>query len=306
MRAFGCRHRSEDSALRDAPPNPYLTPCFLCGRLRCVACEVLDTRLRKASATHAAALRARQIRHRTKYHAGRRSMENTPPWLLDELALTTTGAPSGIAVRRTLAAGALAGLCLAGLLQPAGILLISCVAGGVLALSLVRFQSPLVRAERAFRAGRLGEALALYARAGRHDQVLASLQIRLPVWVPKAELVAAARELLALQRSLRLARTAGVSATLTASIAQEAAAATQQLWRRADRIALVVAQRADPRSVAAALGEEAEQFVRLAEAAARARDGLALATVRGGAAELEPLRLGLELVGEQARESSRH
>jgi hypothetical protein len=291
--------------MHDARPNPYLTPCFLCGRLRCVACEVLDTRLRKAPATQVAALRARQSRHRAKYHVGQRSVSGTPPWFLDDLALQATGADGDAAARRTVAVGVLAGLCLIGLLQPGGVLLIPCVAGGVLALRLVRSQSLLARAERAFRAGRLGEALALYARAGRHDQVLACLQVRLPVWVPKAELVTAARELLALQRGLRPARAAGVSTALTASIAQEAAAATEQLWRRVDRIALVVAQRADPRTVAPALAEEAAQFVRLAEAAARARDGLALAILRGGAAELEPPRLGLELIGEQARELGR-
>ncbi|MGH2589081.1 MAG: hypothetical protein ACRDJE_29510 [Dehalococcoidia bacterium] len=203
--------------MHDARPNPYLTPCFLCGGLRCVACEVLDTRLRTASATQAATLHARQIRHRAKYHADRRSMEDTPPWLLDDLAVQATGAPRGITTRHAVAVGTLAGLCLAGLLQPAG-----------------------------------------------------------------------------------------VSAALTASIAQETAAATEQLWRRADRIALVAAQQADPVTVAPALAEEAEQLARLAEAAARARDGLALATVRGGAAELEPLCLGLELVGEQVHESIRH
>jgi hypothetical protein len=268
-RASGCRHRPPDTAPGDARPNPYRTPCLLCGWQRCVACERFDARIRAATPNQIAALRAGQSRHWAKYHVSQPPLEDSAAWFSEVLAMQTADRRHGILSR------------------------------------IVRIRSPQARAERAFRAGHLGTALALFARAGRDDQVLTCLRIRLPVWAAKAELLAAARELLDLRRAVQLAKRGGVSATLTAGIDQEAAAASHQLWQRADRLALVAAQRPDPRTVASLLTEEAERLTRLAEAAARARDALALATLRGGAAALEPLRLGLELTGTHASEFAR-
>lgn len=223
-----------------------------------------------------------------------------------------------ISILVTVVAGVLAGICLAlavrfGLLDPllsvvelpalAGLLCVPFL--GALALRISRRHSPLDRAERAFRAGRLGEALERYARAGRDEQVLACLQIRLPIWVPKAELIAAARELLALRSGVRLARAAGLSPALTAGVAADTERALSHVWRSAGRIALAAALSLDPRGMADDLAADAHDLARLAEAASEMRAALARAALRGGV-ELEPLIVGLRLAGEQARELRCH
>ncbi len=265
-----CRHRLADRADAGTRPNPYRTHCFLCGGQRCVACERFEQRLVTARPHQVAALRSGQANHWAKYHTQHPPLDTTAAWVAETLAVQADHHRHGLLAR------------------------------------LAWCWSPLARAERTFHAGRLGDALALATRAGREDRILAYLQVRLPVWAAKAELLAAARELLVLRQSVTLAQRGGVSATLTAGIAQDTATALDQLWQRADRLALVAAQQPTPDTIAPLLAEEASLLRGLAEAAVRARDGLALATLRGGAATLEPIRLGLDLRGTDARSYARH
>jgi hypothetical protein len=222
-------------------------------------------------------------------------------FLVTAVAGTLTGTWLALAIRLWLLDPPLSTVGLAALV---GFLCVPVLGALVLAPRIFRRHSSLGRAERAFHAGRLGEALERFARAGRDERVLTCLQVRLPTWVPKVELIAAVRELLALRSCVRRARAAGLSPTLTAGVAADTERALDQVWRRADRIALAAALGLEPRRVVDDLAADARDLLRLAEAAAETRRQLALATMRG-VEEVESLLIGLRLTGEQARDLAR-
>ncbi len=128
--------------------------------------------------------------------------------------MSSTHAPLPLYALVTGVAGLMTGLCLAILLRPdpLGFLLllalVLCLVALLLAplLGLLRpvarllhWCSATARAERAFRAGRLADAVALYAGADEAEAAVRCLLVRLPAWAPKHELAAATRELLGRQ-----------------------------------------------------------------------------------------------------------
>ena len=130
--------------------------------------------------------------------------------------------------------------------------------------------------------GRLGESLRRDAVAGRADALLRRLDLALPDWPVTATLIEVARELLELERNVATARDAGVPDAVTDRLADEAQAAGEALWRRADRICAVAAYRIETPSLLEALERENEQLLQLRGAIREARTGLAELTLAGG------------------------
>jgi hypothetical protein len=130
--------------------------------------------------------------------------------------------------------------------------------------------------------GRLGDSLRRDAVAGRDDALLRRLDLALPNWPVSATLLEVARELLELEHNVAIARDAGVPAAVTDRLADEAQAAGEALWRRADRLCAVGAYRIETPSLLEALEQEAEQLGQLRAAIREARTGLAELTLAGG------------------------
>jgi hypothetical protein len=97
------------------------------------------------------------------------------------------------------------------------------------------------RAERAERAGHIGEALQRYAEQGNGARLQQCLSRVLPNWPVRTSLLRASSELVELGKSIPIARTNGVPETMTDWLAQEAQTAAEALWASADRIAAVAA-----------------------------------------------------------------
>jgi hypothetical protein len=129
---------------------------------------------------------------------------------------------------------------------------------------------------------RLGASLRRDAVAGREDVILRRLNRELPKWPVAATLIEVARELLELERNVATAREAGVPDAVTDRLAEEAQAAGEALWLRADRLAAVGAYRIETPSLLEALEREDQQLSQLRAAIREARTGLAELTLAGG------------------------
>ena len=167
--------------------------------------------------------------------------------------------------------------------------------------------SPWSRAERARDAGRLGEALQRYVRAYGEDRsgVDGFFSEALPYRSVRTILIDAAWELCELERSAALARAAGVPVALTARLVGEAQAAGSVLWRSADRVGAVAAQRCSSLEVARGLGREAERLTRVYEAVLQVRGALAELTLSGtGGRDLESAELRLRAVAQALAQSA--
>jgi hypothetical protein len=138
------------------------------------------------------------------------------------------------------------------------------------------------RAARAERAGRYAEALRHYAsdRDGER-RLVACLAHGLPPWPIRDTLLAAARELLHLERGVAVAQRAGAPAALASSIWSYAEAAAALVWRSADRLAAVSAQNVDAAQLQQALGREHERLAALRDVVASLRTELAAMTLSG-------------------------
>ncbi len=159
------------------------------------------------------------------------------------------------------------------------------------------------RAARAENAGRIGEALRLYVKAGQYERVLRCLSEALPDWPVRSSLVAAARELLALEESSAIARAAGVPETITNRLAQEAQTAGDAIWRSADRVAASAAQKIGSTRLQQGLKREDEALARLRRSIQAAREGLAELTLSGeGGMDLETEDMRLRQLAQTTRE----
>lgn len=146
-------------------------------------------------------------------------------------------------------------------------------------------QPPTTESTSAAPGGRLAVALRRDAAAGRHEAVLRRLDRELPDWPVSATLVEVARELLELERNVETARAAGVPNAVTDRLTEEALAASEALWRRADRLAAVAAYRIESPSLQEALDREDEHLARLRASLREARAGLAELTLSEGRSE---------------------
>lgn len=177
-----------------------------------------------------------------------------------------------------------------------------------LALGLLDHVSIDARAERAERAGRIGEALRLYARQGSHQQI-EQLLWRLPVRCADARraLVAATSELSELQEAIARARAIDVAGPLVDSIAAEARVAAEALWRAADRLSAAVTWSNDSERIQQGLSGEIARLEQIATALRAARTGLIelilLDTEPPGATPAaESAVIRLRALGDAARE----
>jgi hypothetical protein len=138
-------------------------------------------------------------------------------------------------------------------------------------------------AARAERAGRTGEALRLYVKAGQYDRVRDCLLTSLPESDARSTLLAASSEWLALRQALDAARDQRLPEGWTEWFADDAEAPGEVLWRTADRIAAASRHNLETLRIRRALVREAEKLTRLAEALREARASLAeLALSEGG------------------------
>ncbi|HEY7060604.1 MAG TPA: hypothetical protein VII06_03935 [Chloroflexota bacterium] len=138
------------------------------------------------------------------------------------------------------------------------------------------------RAARAERGGRYAEALRLYARDRRGEsRVLDTLSHGLPQWPIRHVIIAAARDLLYLQRAVDAARAAKVPPAILNGVAEGADRAAEIVWRSADRLAAAGAQRVDATFMLPTLKAETDRLEDLRTTILALRTELAEVTVSG-------------------------
>lgn len=120
------------------------------------------------------------------------------------------------------------------------------------------------RAARGERAGRIGEALRLYASIGEDDRIRECLAERLPNWPVKRPVIAAADALLVLRASAADAKGRGIPATMTTALTREVEATGEIVWRTAHRIVAAAAQKVDPAEFSDVLAREGARLTGLA------------------------------------------
>ncbi len=101
------------------------------------------------------------------------------------------------------------------------------------------------RAARAERAGRIGEALRLYLRAGHPERAIECLHASLPRGPLRDALVGAAGEAIGLLKGVDVARVAGAPEPIVASMEQGTLATCELLWKSANRAAATARISAD-------------------------------------------------------------
>lgn len=138
------------------------------------------------------------------------------------------------------------------------------------------------RAARGERAGRIAEALALYASIGEDERIRECLAARLPNWAIKRPVLAAADALLVLRASAADAKGRGIPATMTTAMTREVEATGALVWRAAHRIVAAAAQHVDPIEFSDLLAREGERLTRLAQAIQMARVALVKLTLSDG------------------------
>jgi hypothetical protein len=132
---------------------------------------------------------------------------------------------------------------------------------------------------------RLSDALRADAAAGRRRQVLSRLDDALPEVPASATLIEIARELMELERSIAIAQDVGVPAAVTTRLIDEANAAKDALWQRAERISAAAKIGLGTSAIQAALDREDEQLLALHGAIRDSRTALAELTLSGGTGE---------------------
>ena len=129
----------------------------------------------------------------------------------------------------------------------------------------------------------LAALLADLEQQGRHDELLHTLDRRLPPWPIGSVLIDAARELLELDRNLAAARHRGVPEPVTARLIGESRLAATSLWDLADRLAVTASFGISTEGIETRLQQEQERVQKLGVAIREARAGLAELTLAGAA-----------------------
>jgi hypothetical protein len=111
--------------------------------------------------------------------------------------------------------------------------------------------------------------------AGRHDELLRTLDRRLPPWPISTNLIDTGRELLELERNLDAARQRGVPEAVTERLTGEARLAADALWDLADRLSVTASFGVPTDGIASRLEEESARINELGTAVREARTGLA-------------------------------
>jgi uncharacterized membrane protein YkvA (DUF1232 family) len=127
----------------------------------------------------------------------------------------------------------------------------------------------------------LGALLRELDAAGRHDELLRTLDRRLPEWEIGTTVIAVARELLELERNVATARTLGVPEAVTERLAGEARVAAAALWDLADRLVAAASFGVSSGRLDERLAEEEIRLGELRNALREARTGLAELTLAG-------------------------
>lgn len=125
------------------------------------------------------------------------------------------------------------------------------------------------------RAVGLAATLAELERDGRHDQLLRTLDRRLPAWPISTALIDTARELLELDRNLDVATQRGIPNAISERLADEARFASDALWDLADRLTVTASFGVSTDGLSERLDEERERLAQLGTAVREARTGLA-------------------------------
>lgn len=150
---------------------------------------------------------------------------------------------------------------------------------------------------------RNSERLQAYHQAGQDDELLRFLERTMPEWPVASSLIEVARELVALERQVGMARDTGVPEPVTTRLAQEAERIAGPLWDLADRVAAAAFEVASP-ALREELAHEDEKLVRLLVAMRDARAGLAELSLAGtgGRNELRRAEGRFRALAETARE----
>jgi uncharacterized membrane protein YkvA (DUF1232 family) len=127
----------------------------------------------------------------------------------------------------------------------------------------------------------LAALLAELERDGRYDDLLRTLDRRLPPWPIGTALIDVARELVELDRNLAAARVRGVPEAVTTRLAGESARAAGALWDLADRLVVTASFGVEMDGLQARLANEQDRLVELRGAMREARTGLAELTLAG-------------------------
>ena len=158
------------------------------------------------------------------------------------------------------------------------------------------------RAARAERAGRVGEALALYVQAGQPGRALECLHLNLPAGPLRDALLRAAESVFALVDSTAIARRAGVPETVLRQMHDSAKTTGDLLWGIGGRVAAASLQRVEARGVLEGYGRETAKITALGSAIQQAREGLAEATLADkGAGDVNVGSMRLRAVSDAAR-----
>jgi hypothetical protein len=199
------------------------------------------------------------------------------------------------------------GLITAALLVLAMIVLANlAVIGLLVVLPIVLIRRALRRAQRRYlpmvRPGRVSDSMREFWGVANRGAIEVVLRRSLPCWPISAKLVEAAGELADLRAGVAAARAAGVPAGFIGSIEEEAAEASEAVWRVADRVTAAAAQRVDVRLLAPALDPEIERLTTLVLAIRQAREGLGrLIISHTTSRELEKAERRLRALDEAAK-----
>jgi hypothetical protein len=139
------------------------------------------------------------------------------------------------------------------------------------------------RATRALRGGRVVEGLRLLARVEDGERLATDWMAHtLPDWPTRPLVIHAIVELVRLEQSAALARSAGVPAEVTVNAAQCAEETATVVWRIAERMSAAAAQRVESARMSQAVDRQRETLDRLLEAIKELRDELVEATLSPG------------------------
>ncbi|MCS7001314.1 MAG: hypothetical protein NZ518_00545 [Dehalococcoidia bacterium] len=151
--------------------------------------------------------------------------------------------------------------------------------------------------------GRLSEGMRRERRVAGRQRLERVLKRKLPAWPITPLLAEATGELIDLKQSARIAESLGVPAGVLAMIVDEAERAADGIWRIADRVSAVAAQKVAYRVVESSLQPEMANLRRLIVAARSARESLAHLTIAGyDHRELEAAERNLRALTDAARE----
>lgn len=130
-------------------------------------------------------------------------------------------------------------------------------------------------------ATRLSDLLRADDASGRRRKVLSRLDEVLPEVPASATLIEIARELMELERSVAVAKEVGVPDAVTIRLLDEANAAKDALWQRAERLVAATKIRLGTEAMQSALDREDAPLLTLHSAIRESRSALAELTLSG-------------------------